>query len=310
MKRIDSGANHVRYAVGDLTVVALRDGYVDMPASRLRQPGDRPFGTDLPAEVELVDGKLRLSVNAFLIIDGGQYILIDTGAANAWLPKMGALLRALEEAGVSRDRIGTVALTHTHEDHVHGLVAADGSDAFPNLQRLFIPKEEISMFDGVDRMARYRQRRLPIADGFKLSANVIAVEAHGHEIGHTAYQASSGGDALLIWGDVIHVPSIQFTRPEIAWAFDANQDEARETRQRMLRRASQPNVFVGGGASRLSRRRRRGRMRGSFLLQASVIGPVNSLSRDRRPRRVIHRRHYRRRWKAKADLGRPERLSF
>jgi glyoxylase-like metal-dependent hydrolase (beta-lactamase superfamily II) len=246
MKRIDSGANHVRYALGELTIIALRDGYVDIPASRLRQPGDRPFGADLPAEVELVGGKLRLSVNAFLIIDGDQHILIDTGAANAWLPTMGSLLHSLEEAGVSRDRIGTVALTHTHEDHVHGLVAADGSDAFPNLQRLFIPKEEIAMFDGVDRMARYRQRRLPIGDGFELSAKIIAVEAHGHEIGHTAYEASSNGDALLIWGDVIHVPSIQFTRPEIAWAFDASQDEARDTRQRMLRRANQPNFFVAG----------------------------------------------------------------
>src|SRR4051794_34322086 len=109
MKRIDSGANHVRYTVGELTVIALSDGYVDMPPSRLRQPGDRPFGADLPAEVELADGKLRLSVNAFLIIDGDQHIMIDTGTANAWLPTLGCLLRSLDEAGVSRDRIGTVA---------------------------------------------------------------------------------------------------------------------------------------------------------------------------------------------------------
>jgi glyoxylase-like metal-dependent hydrolase (beta-lactamase superfamily II) len=246
MKRIDSGANHVRYAVGELTVIALCDGYVDMPPSRLRQPGDRPFGADLPAEVALVDGKLRLSVNAFLIIDGDQHILIDTGAANAWLPTMGSLLRSLDEAGVSRDRIGTVALTHTHEDHLHGLVAADGSDAFPNLARLFVPKEEISMFDAIDRMARYRQRRLPIMDGFKLSAKITALQAHGHEVGHTAYEVSSGGSALLIWGDIIHVPSIQFARPELTWEYDASQDEARKTRESMLRRASQPNFFVAG----------------------------------------------------------------
>ena len=83
MKKLDSGINYVRYAIGELHVVALRDGYVDMPASRLRQAGDRRFGSDLPAQVELVDGRLRLSVNAFLVI------------------------------------------THTHEGHVNGLVAAD-----------------------------------------------------------------------------------------------------------------------------------------------------------------------------------------
>jgi ribonuclease BN (tRNA processing enzyme) len=63
---------------------------------------------------------------------------------------MGSLLRALEESGVARDSIGTVALTHTHEDHVNGLVAAGGSDAFPNLDRLFVPQEEVQLFDGID----------------------------------------------------------------------------------------------------------------------------------------------------------------
>ena len=48
-----------------MTVIALRDGYVDMPASRLRRTGNIPFGTDLPEEVHLVNGKLRLSVSAF-----------------------------------------------------------------------------------------------------------------------------------------------------------------------------------------------------------------------------------------------------
>jgi glyoxylase-like metal-dependent hydrolase (beta-lactamase superfamily II) len=246
MKKLDSAADYARYAIGELTVVALRDGYVDMPPSRLRQPGNRPFGADLPAQVALVDGRLRLSVNAFLVIDRGQHILIDTGAANAWEPTMGSLLRALDEAGVSRDSIGTVAFTHTHEDHINGLVAVDGSDAFPNLDWLFVPQEEVAMFDGEDRLARFRRRRSPLRDGFKLSASVTAVQAHGHEVGHTAFEVSSAGDTLLIWGDVVHVPSIQFARPELTWEFDASQDQARSTRQAMLRRAVQPGFFVAG----------------------------------------------------------------
>ena len=153
----NSGTNYVRFAFGELTVVALRDGYVDMPPGRLRQTSGLPFGSDLPAQVTLVEGHLRLSVNAFLVVDRDQHTLIDTGAANAWLPTMGLLLRALDEAGVARESIGTVALTHTHEDHVNGLVAADGSDAFPNLDRLFVPQEEVSMFDAYDRLARFRR---------------------------------------------------------------------------------------------------------------------------------------------------------
>lgn len=57
MRRIQSGANFVRYEIGELIVVALPDGHVDMPPSRLRQKGDRPFGAELPGQVRLVDGQ-------------------------------------------------------------------------------------------------------------------------------------------------------------------------------------------------------------------------------------------------------------
>lgn len=246
MKRLDSGINYARFEMGELTVIALRDGYVDMPPSRLRQSGDRPFGADLPRQVELVNGKLRLSVNAFLVISRDEHVLIDTGSANAWDPTMGLLLDFLREAGVARDKIGTVAFTHTHIDHVHGLVAADGSDAFLKLERLFVPQEEIPLFDDIDRLARFRQRRLPFADGFKLNASIRVAQAHGHEVGHSVFEVASAGETLLIWGDIIHVPSIQFARPEITWEFDDDQDRARSTRQRILRRAAQPNCFVAG----------------------------------------------------------------
>jgi len=246
MKKRDSGTGYARYAIGEVTVIALRDGYVDMPTSRLRQSGDRPFGADVPQQVKLVDGKLRLSVNAFLIMDGDQRILIDAGAANAWEPTMGSLLAALEEAGVERGDVRTVAFTHTHLDHINGIVAADGSDAFPNLERLLVPREEIPLFDGEQRLARFRQVRSPLEAGFKLSPGVTAVQAHGHEVGHTAFEVSSAGETLIIWGDIVHVPSIQFARPELTWEYDADQTEARSTRERLMRRASQPNCFVAG----------------------------------------------------------------
>ncbi|WP_256807649.1 MBL fold metallo-hydrolase [Bradyrhizobium sp. Bra64] len=246
MQKVGFGINHVEYAMGELRVVALRDGHVDMPPSRLRQTDGRPFGAELPQQVDLVEGRLRLSVNAFLIIDGYQHTLIDTGASNSWEPTMGLLLSALSEAGVVRGAIDTVALTHTHSDHANGLVAADGADAFPSLRRLFVPREELSMFDGNERLARFRSRRLPLDDGCKLSDCITSMQAHGHEVGHTGFEVLSNGETLLVWGDTVHVPSIQFARPELSWEFDADQNEARATRQKLLHRAAQANVAVAG----------------------------------------------------------------
>ena len=245
MKQTGAGENFVRYILGDLTIVALRDGYVDMPPSRLRQKGNQPFDK-LPPQVELVDGQLRLSVNAFLVIDGDRHILIDAGAGNAWDPTMGLLPQALGEAGVALADIDTFALTHTHLDHVAGLVANDGADLLPNLQQLLVPVQEVPHFKGSARLANLHDRVQGFADGHAVSDSVVSVHAPGHEVGHSGFMVTTSAGRIFVWGDIVHVPSIQFDHPVLAWELDGNQDEARATRMRMLALAAGPNTYVAG----------------------------------------------------------------
>jgi glyoxylase-like metal-dependent hydrolase (beta-lactamase superfamily II) len=246
LRRTGAGRNFVKFALGRTTIVGLRDGYVDMPATRLRKPDGQPFQEDLPPAVPLVDGKFRLSVNVFLIIDGESHILIDTGASDSCEPTMGRLLRSMQEAGIDPGRVDTVAITHTHEDHANGLVAAGGSNAFPNLRRLFVPSQAIPIFDKIERLARFRDVRVAIGDGFRIGPSVTAVNALGHELGHTAYEVKGGTGTLLIWGDIVHVPAAQFDRPELTWEFDADQDEARASRLRLMQRSDKLNYFIAG----------------------------------------------------------------
>ena len=102
------------------------------------------------------------------------------------------------------------------------------------------------MFDAYERLARYRLRRLPLGEGTRISRGITAIQAHGHEVGHTAFEVSSQGETLWVWGDIVHVPSIQFECPELSWELDADQSQARLTRHRMLRLAAQPNSFAAG----------------------------------------------------------------
>lgn len=245
LKKTDSGENFVRYTLGDITILALRDGYVDMPTSRLRQVGNLPFET-LPPQVDLVDGKLRLSVNAYLVIDGKRRILIDTGAGNAWDPTMGLLPQALAEAGFDPKDIDTVALTHTHLDHFAGLVANDGSDAFPNLQHLLVPTQEIPHFKGSARMRNLHDRAQGFEDGHAVSERVTAVHAPGHEVGHSGFLVTGSEGKVLIWGDIVHVPSLQFDFPAVSWELDGDQDLARATRRRIFALSAAPDTYVAG----------------------------------------------------------------
>ena len=246
MERIASGTNFACYRLGSVVVTALRDGHVDMPPSRLRQPGDRPFGDDLPFQVPLHDGKMRLSVNAFLVETGTGLALVDMGASDAWLPSMGLLPRALEEAGVAADRITAVALTHTHEDHVNGLVLPGGADAFLNLEGLWVPEAELSLFRAEPGLARFRARARPFVAGQMLGGVLEVVAATGHEVGHSCFRVVDGANELLIRGDTVHVPAIQFERPELAWEFDADQKAARVSRLRLLDRAARDRYWVAG----------------------------------------------------------------
>jgi glyoxylase-like metal-dependent hydrolase (beta-lactamase superfamily II) len=259
MERITSGDYHTCYKLGALTITSLRDGYVDMPITRLRQPGNKIFDSDLPPQVCLVDGGLRLSVNAFAIDDGTTVTLIDTGAANAWHPTMGFLPEALREASIDIDRIRTVAFSHTHLDHINGLILPTGQDAFPRLSHLLVPKQELEIFRSQQRLERLHSQAMPLQGGQLLGTNIEAIATPGHEIGHTSFRVTSNGETILIWGDIVHVPSLQFARPEICWEFDADQEQARESRLHTMALAADNRYYIAGahldspGVGRISR---------------------------------------------------------
>lgn len=246
MQRSSSGDNHTSYKIGALTMTSLRDGYVDMPPTRLRQPRNKVFGDDLPRQVRLVDGNLRLSVNAFSLDDGTDVILIDTGASNAWHPSMGLLPHALREANIAVDRVRTIAFTHTHIDHINGLILPNGDDAFPQLSRLLVPKEELAMFHAEARLQGFYERVEALEAGQRIGANIEAIAAPGHEVGHTCFRITCEGEIILVWGDIVHVPSIQFERPEITWEFDRDQEQARASRLRIMALAADNMYYVAG----------------------------------------------------------------
>src|SRR3954469_19127953 len=245
MLRTSFGDHHTSYKMGALTMTSLRDGYVDMPPTRLRQPKDKALGESLQKKVLLVGGNLRLSVNAFSLDDGSDVTLIDTGASNAWHPTMGLLPLAMREANIDVDRVQTIAFTHTHIDHINGLILPNDDEAFPRLSRLLVPKEELDMFRTA-RLKRFHDRAEAFETGQRIGADIEAVAAPGHEVGHTCFRVTSEDETVLIWGDIVHVPSIQFEHPEITWEFDRAQEEARASRLRIMALAADNKYYVAG----------------------------------------------------------------
>lgn len=244
MRLSSSGRHHATFEFGDLQVISLRDGYIDMPPTRLRDE-DGCALSELPAAVPLAGDNLRLSVNAFYVTDGTRSVLIDTGASNVWHdPTMGLIYDALDEAGIDRADITDVAITHRHEDHVSGLIMPDGAEAFPELERVWLGAGDISVFTG--RLEPIRDRVVPVSEQVAINDWITAIPTPGHTPGHTVYDVRSSAGHLLAWGDTVHVPTLQFDRPNVSWELDGDQSQARAARAVLLAQLARPQHFVAG----------------------------------------------------------------
>ena len=152
----------------------------------------------------------------------------------------------MAEAGIDPSSAGVVALTHTHLDHLNGLITRDGREAFANLSRIVIAHDAVAHFIDDAHLERFRNLLVPIKDGDRLNDHLTAVAMPGHAPGHMGYVLDSGEDRILFCGDLIHVPAAQFARPELTWAYDDNQTVARATRINLLREAAKAHSWLAG----------------------------------------------------------------
>ncbi len=247
--------------VGDAVVTALNDGQFD---------ADISWVVGIPAEdgIALLRDSFRvvpprITVTCFLLEFAGRKVLIDAGAGGAYGVVLGHAKERLAALGVAHDAIDTVLVTHAHVDHVNGLLDSAGGAAFANADLIIAAAEtdfwlnpevqarapeaaQGSFTHAQQGLAPYRERMRTIADGEEVLPGVTARALPGHTPGHTGWQIASGADTLLIWADVVHLPGIQFARPEAGLAFDIDVEQARATRARVLDMAATDRLMVAG----------------------------------------------------------------
>lgn len=243
MRILRAGPLSMTVELADLTVTALLDGETAMPVDRLRAPDGEALP---PAELEgadLVDGQLRLPVRAFAVRGPSGCLLIDTGAGDAWHIPLGRLGLAMAEARIDPREVTTVALTHTHVDHLSGLVGPDGVPSFPEASRIWVATEELDSFRSTPRMFPVLSWLMPMEQGDGPMPGVTAINAPGHSPGHMAFLVEG---RLLVWGDLVHHAAIQFPRPDVTWSFDEDPGLARASRLALMDQAADAGWIVAG----------------------------------------------------------------
>src|SRR5262249_34402026 len=177
-------------------------------------------------------------------------------------PSLGQLPNNLRALGIAPESIDTVLLTHIHPDHALGLVDASGRAVFPNAELIVRDAEAAFWLNrdpapgaservrrnidkGKAACAPYRERMRPVRAGEGLPG-VSAVALPGHTPGHTGWLVHEGDDGVLVWGDIVHLPSVQVPRPDAALVFDVDPAQARATRQRTFDCVAADRLRVAG----------------------------------------------------------------
>lgn len=255
---------YYRYWVGDIEITALLDGYMAIPHTFVLGYDDTAARESTKkAYRRFTEDQVGFPVNGYVIKTGSEVILLDTGAPSALAPTVGGLAANLRAAGFDPKDITTVLMTHLHVDHVGGLLNKDGEKQFGNARFICAQAEWDYLYnDDVYNAApddfRFvldlaRQSVAPYTDqqslftGEKeLITGITSIPLHGHTPGHTGYVIHSQGESLLIWGDVIHLSTMQFAHPEWGVVFDADSEQAKKTRIAMFDRASADQMAVAG----------------------------------------------------------------
>ena len=236
---------HATRTIGSVEITSVIDA--DFGAGPITEtfpgiPEDALLSDDDDATaVRTADGQWRIRVRAWLLRHPDGTLLFDTGLGGAgsptqsWADTPGTLLAELTELGVAPGDVGTVALSHVHDDHVGGLLDADGAPAFPNarhivqradiewLRKLACESDEDRAVWGLLAPLEDAGALDPIEGDHRLADGVELHHLAGHTPGHQILRVVAGADRLTITADTWNHPA-QLAHPE--WPSGPDDDHA------------------------------------------------------------------------------------
>jgi glyoxylase-like metal-dependent hydrolase (beta-lactamase superfamily II) len=254
-----------RMKLGKMEVIALNDGAV-------RRPLGEEFVTNAPLEQvkallasqNLPTDYIDVPYTPFLLINGDQRYLFDTGFADNGPPTTGKLAAQLAAVGLKATDINNVVLSHYHGDHINGLRNKAGELVYPNA-RVHVPAAEHAFWMDDARMeaappamkgAFMGVRRalgnlggdqlVKFESGAVVAPGITSVAAFGHTPGHTLFRMDSEGQSFAYVADITNVPSLFARAPDWSVLFDMNPAMARMSRRRVFDMLVKDKMMAGG----------------------------------------------------------------
>jgi glyoxylase-like metal-dependent hydrolase (beta-lactamase superfamily II) len=248
------------FTLGQFSATALRDGALKFPND------NKIFGIGhTPAEVATVLGSaglptdsLEVSLQPLLVRTAERVMLFDTGAGSNFGANGGRLLRSMAETGFAPITVTDIFISHSHGDHVGGLVNASGALNFPNAAIHIAAPEwaylkgmtpEQATNSGIANHAALIAAITPKVAEFAPDAEIFpgvvkAVAIKGHTPGHSGYLITSGRSSLLYIGDAMHHFVVSVRKPEWPNGFDGDAATSEASRSKLLADAAKSGQLL------------------------------------------------------------------
>jgi glyoxylase-like metal-dependent hydrolase (beta-lactamase superfamily II) len=261
------GAGFYRFRLGDARCAVVSDGALEapLPVQAVLAANASPEAVAATlAERFLPADRATLHFNALFVDTGRDKVLIDAGSAASMGPAAGKLAQNLRAAGVDPAEVGALVISHAHPDHLFGALGPDGSPVFPNARVLIgeaehafwtaaadlsrsaaAPEMKQAMTEGARKhLAALKDRLELVQPERELVPGLTALATPGHTPGHLSFVLDSGGRQLFLTKDVVHHFGLALPHPEWKVSFDADPDQAVETRKRVLDRIAADRALV------------------------------------------------------------------
>ncbi len=257
------GLKHVKFKVGDIEVTQVFDGAVerDHNPNFIKNASVDDQKAALKA-AGLPDAKMPTAYTVTVVKLGNRHIMFDAGNGANGRPNTGLLDDGLKEAGIDPAKIGTVIITHFHPDHISGLIAKDGGQAFGHAE-IVVPALEWKYWTDPVTLSTAPEARKALVTriqstfptwknirqaeaGKEAVAGVQSVATNGHSPGHMSYLLGSADAQLMVLGDVNGNPAINLKNPGWHVMFDQDAKQAEETRRRTFDRIIADRIVAAG----------------------------------------------------------------
>jgi glyoxylase-like metal-dependent hydrolase (beta-lactamase superfamily II) len=249
-------AGWYRYKVGDFEMTVVTDG-----RNHFKLP-DR-FVVNMPKEnvnealaaAYMEKDMMTIPYSPVVVNTGAKLVAIDTGTGEAnYVRSKGAAGQYhtnLKAAGIDRNSVDVVIISHFHGDHINGLLTPDSKPCFPNAE-IMVPAAEWKFFMDDGEMSRAPKGRMegvfknlrrvfdalerkvtPYEPGKELAPGITSVATNGHTPGHNSHVVSSGGKTVYVQADVTNHPALFVRNPGWHAFFDQDANMAEATRRKV-----------------------------------------------------------------------------